>query len=140
MEEPKKSWLSRNWKWVVPLGCLIPIIAIGGFISVIFLGVSSLMRSSVPYQQGLEEATTDPEVVEQLGEPIEAGWFTQGSISTNNASGEADLAVPLNGPEGEGTLYIVAEKQAGQWQYQRLEVAVSDSEERIDLLVPAEGE
>ena len=140
MEQPKQSWLSRNWKWVVPLGCLVPIIALGGLISAIFVGVGSLIRSSAPYEQGLEKATANPEVVEQLGAPIEAGWFTQGSISVNNASGEADLAVPLNGPEGEGTLYIVAEKKAGQWQFQQLEVAVSDSEERIDLLAPAEGQ
>ena len=65
--------------------------------------------------------------------PIRAGWFVQGDISTSGASGEADLAIPLDGPRADGTLYVVAEKRAGDWRYETLAVNV-DGGERIVLV------
>ena len=69
-----------------------------------------------------------------LGTPIEEGLLVMGNINVTGSSGEADLAIPIAGPESEGTIYAVAEKSAGKWAYSILEVEVKTTGERIDLL------
>ncbi|MCH6485092.1 cytochrome c oxidase assembly factor 1 family protein [Pseudoxanthomonas sp. LH2527] len=126
------GWWQRNWKWCVPvLGALL----LAMFVALALGGVALLLgaiKSSGAYQQALTRAQSDPAVIAALGEPIRAGWFVQGNISTSGASGEADLAIPLDGPRADGTLYVVAEKRAGEWRYETLAVNV-DGGERIVL-------
>ena len=52
----------------------------------------------------------------------------------NGASGEANLAITIYGPKGEGTLNVVAQKSAGAWNYSNLVVEVKETKKRIDLL------
>jgi hypothetical protein len=92
------------------------------------------MKSSWACAQGLDLARHNEKVVEKLGEPIETGWLVSGSINVSGPSGNADLAVPLHGPQNTGTLYVVAHKVAGEWQFDRAEVEVTDQQKRIDLL------
>jgi hypothetical protein len=96
--------------------------------------VMGAMRTSDAYQIAMSSAREHPAVIDALGEPIEVGWFVSGNINVNGASGEANLSVPLNGPRGSGTLYIVADKVAGEWIFERMEVALADSSERVNLL------
>jgi hypothetical protein len=104
------------------------------FIGVIFVAVMGAMRSSDAYTIAMSAAKGHPAVVDALGEPIEVGWFVSGNISVNGASGEADLSIPLNGPRGSATLYVVADKIAGQWEFERMEVELDESRERVSLL------
>ena len=60
--------------------------------------------------------------------------FLSGKTNVNGASGEADLAIPVSGPKGKGTLYVVAAKSAGRWSYTTLVVEVAKTGGRIDLL------
>ena len=130
----RPGWFARNWKWAVPLGCLGTVVMFVAFIAAIFMVVMGAMRTSDAYQIAMSEARQHPAVVDALGEPIEVGWFVSGNISVSGASGEADLKVPLNGPRGSGTLYIVADKVAGEWIFERMEVALVESTERVNLL------
>ena len=127
------GWWQRNWKWCVPvLGALLLALSV----AVVLGGVALLLgaiKSSGAYQHALARAQSDPAVIAALGEPIRAGWFVQGNISTSGASGDADLAIPLDGPRADGTLYVVAEKRAGEWRYETLAVNV-DGGERIVLV------
>ena len=130
----KPGWFSRNWKWAVPLGCLGTMVMFVGFFAAIFMVVMGAMRTSDAYQIAMSKARQHPAVIDALGEPMEVGWFVSGNINVNGASGEADLSVPLNGVRGSGTLYIVADKVAGEWIFERMEVALADSTERVNLL------
>ena len=105
-----------------------------GFIAAIFMVVMGAMRTTDAYQIAMSKARQHPAVIDAIGEPIEVGWFVSGNISVSGTSGEADLSVPLNGPQGSGTLYIVADKVAGEWIFERMEVALADSMERVNLL------
>lgn len=135
MEQPaRKSWWGRNWKWVVPVGCLVPIVVLGAFVALILSLVFGLIKSSDVYQDALELARAEPAVQEALGSPIEAGFFVTGNISVSGNSGQANLSVPLSGPEGEATLYVVASKSAGQWTFSTLVFEVEETGARIDLL------
>jgi hypothetical protein len=117
-------------------GCLVLALvgaAFGlGLAGLIFTG----LKTSGPYAQALELARQSHEVVEALGEPIEAGWLASGSVHITGSSGEAELSIPIHGPRNRGTIHVIAEKRAGQWEFELLEVEVEGQSERIDLLSP----
>jgi hypothetical protein len=128
------NWFGRNWKWALPTGCLTLLLLVGGFVAAIIFFVFSLMKSNEAYQHALSIASHDPEVVAALGQPIQDGWLVTGSTNENGAGGEAQLAIPLSGPRGAGTLYVEARKSAGQWRYVTMAVEVDANKQRIDLL------
>lgn len=115
--EPQPSWWSRNWKWFVPVGCLGVLVLSVGCCGGLFGFVFYSLHNSWAYSKGVALARQNPEVVAELGEPIEAGWLASGSINITTASGDAHVAVSLSGSKQKGTLYVVAQKQAGQWVF-----------------------
>src|SRR5439155_4420578 len=132
--QPKGNWWTRNWKWSVPTGCLTVLLLFATFITLIVMIVFSAMKSSDVYKDALKRAKAEPAVIEALGSPIKDGMFVSGSTNVNGASGEANLAIPIYGPKGEGTLYVVAEKSVGAWNYSSLVVVVKKTKKCIDLL------
>ena len=97
--------------------------------------VFGMMKSSHAYKEALAMARADLYVNEALGSPIKEGLLVMGNINVNGSSGHADLAIPVSGPEGSGTIYVAASKSAaGQWTILRLVVDVKATNERIDLL------
>ena len=132
--QPRGNWWTRNWKWFVPTGCFTVLILFAAFITLIVVIVFSAMKSSDVYKDALKRAKAEPAVIEALGSPIKDGMFVSGRTNVNGASGEANLAIPIYGPKGEGTLYVVAEKSVGAWNYSNLVVEVKKTKNRIDLL------
>lgn len=132
----RRSWWSRNWKWVVPLGVVAPILACGGFIGILVTVIFSVMKGSVAYTESVAAVRADPAVVAALGTPIEEG-LPRGNIEVNGATGYADLAIPISGPRGDGTIYVSAEKRRGQWHFTTLQVQ-TDDQQWFDLLAGAE--
>lgn len=137
-QEQQKGCLGRNWKWMLPVGCLGLILTVVAFVVGIFFIVMSAMKSSDVYQFALESAKANPTVVEELGEPIKDGWFVQGSVKTSGAGDYAKLQIPINGPKKSGTIYAVASKGladngSDDWHYTTLEVAVEGRPGRIPL-------
>ena len=129
----EKNWWQRNWKWLVPTaGGIILLFVI--CIVLAFIALFGGLRSSEVYQTALKEAQSNPDVVRVLGEPVEPGWWVSGSIEVSGPTGQADLTIPISGPKDSGTLYVIAQKTAGQWQFVTLEVAVGGQDERINLL------
>jgi hypothetical protein len=135
METPRApSWFSRNWKWLVPGGCLSALVVFGAFLALILSIVFGSMKASDPYRLAMDRATASPAVTQALGTPIKAGFFVSGNISVDGASGSAELAIPLSGPKGKGTVYVEAKKAVGQWTFSRLVFEAGETKERIDLL------
>ena len=126
----KQSWIWRKRWWLVSGFILVVFLFVGS----ILLVVAAAMKSGDAYKAGLAQAQANKEVVEAMGEPVEPGFFVGGSVNVSGPSGNADLAIPLSGPRGKGTLYLTAEKSAGQWVMKVLEVEVKDRTERINLL------
>jgi len=133
-QPPRKGWWGRHWMWVVLVGCLAPIVLCGGCFATIFFGVFGAIKSSDVYQEALAKARASDEVQAALGQPIEAGFFVTGSIEVSGATGNADLAIPISGPNGSATVYAVANRSAGRWSFTTLEVEVQGAASRIDLM------
>ncbi len=133
-----KNWWSRNWKWVVPVGCLLPLLVVGGCIASIFMVATTAMKSSDVYKDALVKAQENPAVVEALGSPITAGYFTNGSINSSGPTGEAAFSIPLSGPKGKGTIQLEAKKSGGEWTYSALVVDIANPKQRIDLMTESD--
>ena len=134
----EKAWYENPWLWGgcgCCAGCLlIPILlaaVLGG-------GVFYAFKSSGIQQEALERVRAHPEAVAALGEPIESGWLIQGSINLSGDEGTADFSLPVSGPVGEGKLYVVAHRQAGEWTFEELLLRVEGRDEPIDLLAGEE--
>jgi len=92
------------------------------------------MKSTDVYKEALARAKADPAVIEALGSPIKDGFLVSGNTNVNGASGESNLAIPISGPKGKGTIYASANKSLGRCNYSGLVVEVGQTHERIDLL------
>ncbi|MEL6812353.1 MAG: cytochrome c oxidase assembly factor Coa1 family protein [Bacteroidota bacterium] len=137
MEEnpERKGWFGRNWKWAVPVGCLVIVIMFivlvaGG----IFWGVTSLMGDSEPYKTALYEAQNNESVIEYLGEPIETNGMAGGSIQYSNGLGSAELTIPIKGPKGEATIRVTGDGVDENWQYEQMDVYLKEDNTIINLL------
>ncbi len=128
------TWFARNWKWLLPVGVLLCLLLFASFVGGILFIVESSFQHTEFYVQALARARTDPQVVEKIGQPIQAGWLASGSVKTSGSSGDADIEIPISGPKGKGTLYVVAKKSAGRWEFETLQVEVTGEAGRIDLL------
>jgi len=121
----------------VPLGCFTVALLFLVFVGSIVLIVFSAMKSTDVYKAALARTKADPAVTEALGSPIKDGFLVSGNTNVNGASGESNLAIPISGPKGKGTIYVSATKSLGRWIYSGLVVEVSGTHERIDLLQTA---
>src|SRR4030095_2333626 len=74
--------------------------------------------------------------VAALGTPIKEGLVPSGKTNVEGSSGEADLAIPISGPKGKATIYAVATKSGGEWNFSKLSVAIEGGE-TIDLVKSA---
>jgi hypothetical protein len=129
----RKNWWDRNWKWFVPTGCLSLLVLFGLFIAGIFFGVTSIMENSDAYKESMVAVKHNKILIEKLGNPIETDGMISGSINTTNNSGNCNLEIPLKGPKGKGTLFVVGEKR-GKWKYSEVTVYIEKTQEEIDLL------
>ena len=140
-QPPRPSWWSRNWKWAVPVICVVavvvtvlPFLVIGAGAYFVVSFIDHTMKSSGGYQQALTLVRSDPAALEALGSPIKDGWFPTGHVDSSGTSGTSDLAIPVSGPNGGGTLYVNATREMGDWHFTRLVLKVKGTGEEIDLL------
>ena len=130
---PQRNWWQRNWKWFVPTGCLTLIAAIMAFVACIVLIVFGALRSTDTYKTAVARAKANPRLQQAIGTPMETGWLVSGSTHVTGGSGSSELSIPIEGPRGKATIYVVATKSAGDWEYSKMVVKVDGSNETIDL-------
>jgi hypothetical protein len=133
-QHSEKNWWGRNWKWVVPVGGIGALALMASLVALVLWLAFGMMKSSDVYKGAFAFAGSDPVVQSAIGTPLEQGFFVSGTINISGPSGNADLAIPISGPDGKATIYAVAEKTAGQWAYSTLVVEVEDTGQIIDLL------
>jgi hypothetical protein len=131
--EPTRGWFSRNWMWVIPVGCLLPVIVCGGVITgFVFLALQGVKKIDV-YQQSVGLALSNGQVMDALGAPVEPGMPSRFQYRLNGGAGSANFAIPLNGSRASGTLFVEADRVNGSWNYKLLEVELPGRADRIEL-------
>jgi len=129
-QSPKHSGKVRIQS--VPKFVALLLLAIGIYIFGITSLIFKVIKLSVPYRHAVQIATNDARVQAMLGAPVKPGWTVGGTVSARRASGGARLSIPLQGSALKGRLYVVAQKLAGDWSYQKLELNVA-GRESLDL-------
>ncbi len=131
----KKSWWKRNWKWVVPTGgCLGLIALVLIFAGSLFFGISSMMSDSEAQKAGMAAAKENTQLIELLGEPIEDNGMTSGSFNTSNGLKSADINIPIKGPKGEAVIRVVGSGVGDTWDFTTMQVYIDSEDTIIDLL------
>ncbi|HWB59698.1 MAG TPA: cytochrome c oxidase assembly factor Coa1 family protein [Chthoniobacteraceae bacterium] len=130
--QPQKKRSGGGCKWLV-IGLLLAVVLFGGFVVGIGSLVFGMLKSSDAYKNAVARANADPRVISALGTPVKEGFFVMGNINLNNDSGNADLTIPISGPNGKGTLYVIAIKSAGVWTFSKLDVKIPATGQDIDL-------
>jgi Cytochrome oxidase complex assembly protein 1 len=133
---PRPNWFVRNWKWLVPGGCLFLFLLMIGFAAGVFFLATGMMKQSDAYKIALARAKENPAVIEAPGTPISEGLITSGSTHVSGPGGDANIAIPIHGAKGKGTIYVVAYKAANVWQFTTLVVEIEATYQRIDLNAP----
>lgn len=128
---PKRSLLSGHWKRNLFIVVGFAILLMGVIISVI--GNSDVCKMA------FAAAQASPAVKQRLGEPLKRGLFTSGRIETSGPTGKAVIAIPISGPRGKATVYAVAQKKAGLWIFETLQVSFGENSVRADLLPGAQS-
>ena len=120
---------------MVPVGVITPVLFCGGLLTLVFSMAFGALKNEWYYEQAVARTRANPEVTAILGTPVDAG-FPSGRLNSTGRARHADLSIPISGPDGKGTIYVVAEKSDGQWSFSTLEVAIQPSGELIDLMGP----
>lgn len=101
--------------------------------ALVLAGIASLVRSANPYRAAIEVASSHPQLVALLGEPIRAGWPEDARLEVDGDRAEARFEIPLAGPRGGARLYVRSSWRDGEWSFSRLEAALPDGRS-LDLL------
>jgi len=112
---------------IVGCGCLgLVALAVIGVV-VIFSIVMGAVKSSEAYTETVALVQNHPEAIALLGEPIKPGFMVSGSTSITNGEGQADLTIPVSGPQGSGSLRVVGERPLNQpWRYTVRQLVMDD--------------
>jgi Cytochrome oxidase complex assembly protein 1 len=119
--QPQKSWFSKNWYWVVGVGCGLPALCcviLGGGT---YLFAASAAKSSGAYIGALAMLNENPEVKALVGSPVQPSMPSNTSVENVNGSEKVSMTFSVTGPKGEGSVELVANKSAtGAWNYSKL--------------------
>ena len=121
---------SKRLKWIIGLGIGISLFCAACFICFI-VGIFASMKTSGGYQLAVNTAKGHPTAQQVLGVPIEDGLIVTGSVEENDASGFADLVIPVNGPNESGKLHAIAVKEENTWRLNSLVLEVGGQEYQL---------
>ena len=127
IEKSSPNWMQAHWK--LALGAAIGLALCGT------IAIFTSLRNSDVVKLAIATAESNSALAERLGRPLQTGWFITGRlVQSTPGTGHADLAIPVSGPLGSGTLYAEGHKQAGIWHLEMLQFGSERSNERLDLL------
>ncbi len=104
------KWLAIGCAGFIVLGLLGSVIT-GAF-------VLTALRNSEAFTGAEGWVRAHPEVIARVGEPVETGWFPQGSVSPE----EAEFTHRAHGPRGEATIHTTLAYEEGHWVITRASI------------------
>ncbi|GLR04368.1 hypothetical protein GCM10007906_19560 [Vibrio hyugaensis] len=102
-----------------------------------FILIGNMLKGEA-FDQSMVAISQNSEVIEIVGEPIEAGYFVMGSIQTSGENGEASLQYAISGPKGEADVYVQAYKEMEAWELYNVIVHWPESDKSINVVMPVE--
>jgi hypothetical protein len=131
--EQRKGRFGVSWRLLVTLASVSLTFCFVLWTIIYFIDFR-VMRSSYAYQEAMVRTRSSPDVIRELGEPIEPEWIITGVIKTGGSFGSARLVIPVSGAKNSGTVYVIAIKNMDKWSLSSLEIGIEGKAERINLL------
>ena len=142
------AWKNKQWQDVEHFKRVQKAWAIWGLVSwiaviVITVGstfwiistVSTIIKSSPPYEAAIEAVRADPDVQAVIGDTITDGFMPNGSINFGGTSGgEADVSFSITGSKGKGTVSFYSVRRGGSDWDMRLLVVRPDGGDPIVIV------
>ncbi|ANH66538.1 cytochrome c oxidase assembly factor Coa1 family protein [Mitsuaria sp. 7] len=135
------AWQHRRWESVASFQAEQrawakwgAIIFIGGMLIAVlgsFFAAFSMMKNSEAYQLSVTELRSNADAMRLIGQPMETG-FPMGSIQYSGPNGAAALSYSVEGPAGEGKVFVEATMSLGQWNIQRM--VLQHGKDRLTIL------
>jgi hypothetical protein len=122
--EVQRSW--AKWGAIVWAAGLV-VMALMMFV------VFGVLKDSDAYKLAHARLAADERVIEIVGQPMSTG-IPSGSLQVAGPDGAARLSFSVEGPKGEGTAFVLARKDLGEWRIERLVFEHAASGRRIDLI------
>ncbi len=129
-----RSWLDRHARWKIPLGCLLALFLLCGFVAAIFTVVEASFRNSTVYQEALARAGRNSQIADRIGVPLRPGLMASGQLNVSGSTGTANMKIPVTGPRGKANIVLDAHKVDGTWIFRTLEVQFEGQTEVVNLL------
>ena len=129
---PEPTSSRRTWV-IVGVVAAVCLALIGGCVAAIFFTVTGMLKETDAYRDSVRQLEANAQVMEILGPPITAG-IPSGQVHTSGPTGEAQLAIPVQGTKASGMLYVEATRKMGIWKTDRLELEVAGRGERIVIV------
>ncbi|MEQ9460950.1 MAG: cytochrome c oxidase assembly factor Coa1 family protein [Phycisphaeraceae bacterium] len=126
----QQAWWDQNKRWFLSVLIGVPVlVTVVGF-SVGLMYAGRVLWGSEVAVVSLEMVKGSAEVVDLLGEPIEAGWFIQGTV--DEAAGLAEMRYVVRGPKADGGVRVKGEVVDGVWVVTGLDVGVGEGVVVVD--------
>ncbi|MFG6414577.1 cytochrome c oxidase assembly factor Coa1 family protein [Roseateles sp. DC23W] len=129
-QRTQRSW--AKWGAIVWLGWLAVMAAF-------FFFIFGLLKDSDAYKLAQAQLAADDRIAEIVGRPLSSG-FPMGQIQISGPRGSASLSFSVEGPKGEGTVFVEASKDMGAWRIDRLVFEEEGTGRRVDLSPPRASE
>ncbi len=136
------AWQNKRWesvehfkatqrKWAL-WGVGVWLAGLAFFIGLFFVIVASF-KSTDAFKLAVAQLESHEGVTRIIGRPITTG-FPMGQVEVSGHRGSADLSFSVQGPTGEGRVYMEAKKDMGQWKIERMVFEDEASGRRIQLV------
>lgn len=133
----ENSWLDQHPHWKIAVGGFVVLCSLLLPISAAIFGTMASVRSSSPYQEAISRLSSDPHVIDALGEPLQTRFLFFGFYKGHGYTGEEDFKLCVSGPKGKGTLHVYASRNNNRWRSEVMQFSVKGSSESVDLLQPS---
>ncbi len=135
----QKSWLSRNYKWLVPV-IVILMIAIYGLVSSGFGGILSNYTKAYNdpelYEGALKEVRQNERVKTVLGniQPIDNMTIMNGAVNYSEDNKTVNSTIKIKGDNGKAMLDISAIRAESKWDYTEIKVRIKSPQEKKETI------
>lgn len=130
----QKPWVQRHWILTLVLTMGVFCLLIVGLTAMSVYSMMSSMKKTPVYEQALQAARANSELIDALGHPIEdAPWVLGGSNQQSEGEGEAFFVIPVHGPKGEATVDVEAYHRDGEWTFKTLRAKLENHHDYIEL-------
>ncbi|MFB9077678.1 cytochrome c oxidase assembly factor Coa1 family protein [Flavobacterium procerum] len=135
----KKSWLKKNWIWVVfslfSTMLLFCILLNSNSKNGVTDTFTALNENSL-YEKAIESANINSAVLKTFGkiDPIDKLAILEGNTSYSNNNNSVVLSVRIKGLKNQGKLEVHANKTDSEWIYKKIYVHTKNPKGKIIVL------